>query len=343
MKPTDLDDLAPVEPDETVLARVHERSATFRGRRGYQRSLSVGSGLLVLALAAGIAFARVDTTKTRVTTPAPLATTTTIAPSTPAMTVALLNGAWRPVSIAGYTGPLGFGDGAPLRFDGFGGWVGSDGCNDTSGTYQLGAHGEIQLVGGGGMTQVGCDYARSPAHPTGGPIPKVPLPIAAARVELLHGRLTFFARDGHQMAQYVRTGLAAHVELPSTSIAAGSSMTGHVVVDNYTDHAARATGCVSFFQVLLTNSEVHASPSWYACAQNFTFPVGESSYPVTISASYGECSGDALPGAEPACLPAGGPPALPAGDYQAKLFQTADIAPPPPVIAVRVVPAVSSP
>ena len=340
MKPTDLDDLTPLEPDDDVLDRVHERTATFRRRRGYQRALSVGSGVLVLALAAAIVVARADTTKSRVTTPVPVATTTTIAPTTAAVTLELLNGAWRPVSIAGFTSALGFGDGAPLRFDGFGGWIGSDGCNDTTGTYHLGTRGEIKLVAGA-ITQVGCDYARSPAHPDGGPIPKVPLPIAAAHVELLDGRLTFFARDGHQMAQYARTGLTAHVELKSTSIAAGAAMAGRVVVDNYSGHAAQATGCVSFFQVLLINSEVHASPSWYACAQNFAFPVGESSYPVTISASYGECSNDAASGGAPEC-PGGSPP-LPPGVYQAKLFQTADIAPPPPTITMRVVPAVSSP
>jgi len=342
VKPTDLDDLTPVDPDDQALARVHARSASFRRRRGYQRLVSVFSGVLVLGLGAGIAFARVDSTKSRVTTPVPVATTTTVAPTGRAVTLALLNGAWRPVSISGYTGPLGGADEAAIRFDGFGGWVGSDGCNDTSGTYDLGTLGEIKLVAGA-MTQVGCGYARSPAHPTGGPIPKVPLPIAAARVELVDGRLTFLARDGHQLAQYVRTGLTAHVELPSLSIAAGSSMVGRVVVNNYTDQAARATGCIADFQVLLTNVEVTQSPAWRACAQRFTFPVGESSYPVTIVASYVECSNDVPQNASPACLPSGGAPPLPAGTYQAKLFQTADIAPPPPPIPVQVVPAVSSP
>jgi len=116
------------------------------------------------------------------------------------VTTATLIGPWRAVSIAGYTGPLR----ETLRFDGQGKWQGSDGCNDTYGTYRFGPAQTFQLIGGM-TTTVGCVYARTPAHPHGGEVPTPPFPRTAVRIELLNGRLTFFARNGNQLAQYERT------------------------------------------------------------------------------------------------------------------------------------------
>jgi hypothetical protein len=116
------------------------------------------------------------------------------------VTTGTLIGSWRALSIAGFTGP----DSETLRFNGQGQWQGSDGCNDTYGTYQFGPARAFHLIGRG-TTQVGCAYVSSPAHPSGGEIPTPPFPLAAVRVELLNGRLTLFARDGSQLAQYERT------------------------------------------------------------------------------------------------------------------------------------------
>src|SRR5262249_41883236 len=125
-------------------------------------------------------------------------------PTIHVVTKPVLAGRWRPVSIAGYSGPgVGSGYGPPLRFDVNGRWSGSDGCNTAHGTYQLSRTGILHL-GLVGLTLAGCTYARSPQHPHGGEVPPVPFPYAATRVELVDGRLTFFARDGNQIAQYER-------------------------------------------------------------------------------------------------------------------------------------------
>ena len=335
MRPTDLDDLTPVEPDDASLARVQARSVSFRRRRGYQRFAGAVTGVLVVALAVGIALTRVDTTTSRVTTTIPTATTTTtttIAPTPPAITPDALVGTWRPVSVADYSGAL---TSPPLieppalRFGDYA-WSASDGCNDTSGgTYQLGPDGAIKFRGGM-TTQVACALS-------------VPFPSATTRLALDGGRLTFFADDGHQIAQYERAKIRARVELPSQTMEAGSTMTGHVVVENDTGFPVRATQCHGYFAVVLTSPDVVAEGGFPACAEGITFPVGESTYPVTIPATYLACTSGAPQGSTPACLANNGPPPLPAGDYEAKLLQIGDVVSIPPPMKVRVTPAVSSP
>ena len=81
VKPQDLDDRAPIEPGDELLASVHARSRSFRRRRSTQRLASVTTGLLVLALAGGIAWTRIDTTNGRRVRPGPVATSTTTLPS----------------------------------------------------------------------------------------------------------------------------------------------------------------------------------------------------------------------------------------------------------------------
>lgn len=152
--------------------------------------------LLVSCSSASHPTARRPTT----TTPSTVQPTTTTIPAAMPVTVSALVGPWRAVSITGYTGP----GGETLRFDGQDTWQGSDGCNDTYGTYRFGPTGTFNLTGGQ-TTAVGCVYARTHAHPTGGEAQTPPFPFAAVRVELLNSRLTFFARNGNQLAQYERT------------------------------------------------------------------------------------------------------------------------------------------
>lgn len=320
MKPADLDDLTPVEPDDDALARVQARSASFRRRRGYQRSASAVTGVIVVALAVGIAVTRVDSTNSRVTTTVPPATTTTTAPAPSPASDALI-GTWRPVSVAGYSGAL---TSPPLieppalRFGDYS-WSASDGCNDSSGgTYQLGPHGAIKFRGGM-TTQVACTLS-------------VPFPAATTHLELDDSRLTFLAADGHQVAQYDRAKISARVELPAQTMKAGSTMTGHVVVENDTGVPVRGTQCHGYFEVVLTSRDVAPGGGFNTCAERITFPAGESTYPVTIRASYLGCGGRD----EPACLPNNEMPPLPTGDYRAKLFQIGDIVSIPPPITVRV-------
>jgi heat shock protein HslJ len=197
MKPTDLDDLEPVEPSEALLERVQARSRAIR-RRGTQRAVTVASGALVLVFAIGVALTRGEGGNnhiaTRIATPS--STTTTV----PTLTDAVLKGTWRPVWIADYRGPLThppLGWTPRLRFDGAGHFGGSDGCNDVGGTYGLGSNGAFHLAQHG-STLVACSvYTPTPASLS-----------TAVRVGFVGGQLTFFARDGHELARYVRAPTA---------------------------------------------------------------------------------------------------------------------------------------
>jgi heat shock protein HslJ len=77
---------------------------------------------------------------------------TTTTPDTSAATAAAIIGVWKPLSIAGYDGPLAkppMSEAPLLRFDTATTWSGSDGCNDLSGTYvvdRAGLHTGRQIV-----------------------------------------------------------------------------------------------------------------------------------------------------------------------------------------------------
>jgi hypothetical protein len=112
-------------------------------------------------------------------------------------------------------------------------------------------------------------------------------------------------------------------------------MAGRVVVDNNTGRTIRAFGCGTLFRVALVSNTYKPAVAWPVCLQVFTIPVGQSSYPAPVMASYLQCS--ARPrGPVRACLPSGHPPPLPAGDYRARLFQSGKLVPVPPVVTVRV-------
>ena len=323
MKPQDLDDRAPIEASDEVLANVHARSRSFRRRRSAQRLSSVTTGLVVLALASGIAWTRIDTNNNRqITLPAATSTTT---PPLPLTQTAII-GKWRPISITGYDRPL---EGS-LRFNGSGSWSGSDGCNFyTGGTYRL--DGSELRLGPSPVTQALCVLAGSttPANPDFEPI------VTAARIEVRDDQLTFLTNSGNEIARFVRAGVTARIELPSTTMTAGSTMSGHVVVENNTGHEVRATGCHGLFGVALRNTQVPQDVVFPTCAEEITIPVGESSYPVPVLAEYYACNA-AGDGGLQRCLPGGGAPPLPPGVYQATLFQASPVAPAPPPIDVNV-------
>jgi heat shock protein HslJ len=323
VKPQDLDDRAPIEPGDELLERVHARSRSFRRRRSTQRLASVTAGLVVLALASGIAWTRVDSSNNRqIILPAASSTTATPAP----LTQTAIIGTWRPVSIAGYDRPL---EGS-LRFNGRGSWSGSDGCNDyTGGTYSLDGN-ELRL-GSAAVSQAACVLSGSttPANPDFEPI------VTAARIELRNDELTFLTNDGSEIARFERAGITARIDLPSTTMIAGSTMTGHVVVENDTGHAVRATGCGGLFGVGLQNAEIRQAVIFPSCAEEITIPMGESSYPVPVLAEYYACDAAGDQGLQ-RCLPNGGAPPLPPGIYQATLFQASPIVPAPLPIDVTV-------
>jgi heat shock protein HslJ len=329
VKPQDLDDHAPIEPDDKLLASVHSRSRSFRRHRTTQRLTNVTAGVLVLALAGGIAWTRIDTgDHRRLTLPAATSTTTGAMP----ISQTTVMGKWRPISIAGYHGQL---TTPSISFDGRGRWRAFDGCNYYfGGTYSL--HGDELLLGGtSSVTQKGCVRYHStdsdPINPDFGPI------IAAARIELRDDQLTFLTSDGKEIARFVRAGVTARIELPSTTMNAGSKMTAHVVVENDTGHEVRATGCGGLFGVGLRNAKIPQDVIFPSCAQDFTIPVGESSYPVQVLAEYYACDAAGDQGLQ-RCLANGGAPPLPPGIYQATLFQASPVVPAPPPIDVNVVP-----
>ncbi len=76
-------------------------------------------------------------------------------------------------------------------------------------------------------------------------------------------------------------------------------MSGNVVVENNTGRPLNATGCGRLFQVTLGNAKIRPSVEWLQlrCARPFTIPVGESSYPVTVDASFHACNSDGPQGA----------------------------------------------
>ena len=103
-----------------------------------------------------------------------------------------ITGTWRPVSIAGYHGPL---HSPPLAlapsmaFDGADKWAGSDGCNYMSGSYRIGARNAIRF------TEVSTKR-RCAQTPPPDPLQR------AARIELDDDRLKLFGPAGRQLAEY---------------------------------------------------------------------------------------------------------------------------------------------
>jgi hypothetical protein len=132
--------------------------------------------------------------------------------------------------------------------------------------------------------------------------------------------------------------LSARVVLPSRTMTAGSSMAGHVLVDNRTGHTVRVSGCQNLFAVALTSSTYRPAVAWLLCLQRFTIPVGETRYPVTVLATYLQCSEGGPRDGVIGCPPSGGMPPLPPGTYQARLFQAHKLVRVPPPITVRVTP-----
>jgi hypothetical protein len=114
-------------------------------------------------------------------------------------------------------------------------------------------------------------------------------------------------------------------------------MLAHILVDNRTGHAIHVYGCEHLFELALGSDSYPAQAGWLACLQRLTIAVGTSSYPWTITATYGACGGTGNP-PFPACLSDGRPPPLPAGMYRVEFFQSGNIVSAPAPIPVLVTP-----
>jgi hypothetical protein len=126
--------------------------------------------------------------------------------------------------------------------------------------------------------------------------------------------------------------LSARIVLPYTTMVAGSSIAGHLVVENNTGQELHSSGCLALFVLGLGNEKISPERAMPLCLQGFTIPVGESSWPVGVFASYWECGGGIR-----RCIN-GYPPPYPPGDYLAVLIAGDYRIPDPTPIAVRVLP-----
>ncbi len=84
--------------------------------------------------------------------------------------------------------------------------------------------------------------------------------------------------------------VSSHLELPATTLKAGASMRGSVVVENRSGHELSVKGCTEIFQVALGNDVIEPGVGWQLCLRIFTIPTGASSYPITVEANYPSCA-----------------------------------------------------
>lgn len=132
--------------------------------------------------------------------------------------------------------------------------------------------------------------------------------------------------------------LSATLELPTTTVDAGGTIEGEVVVRNDTGAPVQVEGCGSPYWVSLSNGPVQQLVPRNLCSGTFTFPVGASRWPVTISASHLTCVlvGNPSPGV--VCGADGLPPGLPPGTYTAEVGRD-EGAPGVPDVTIEVTPA----
>lgn len=119
--------------------------------------------------------------------------------------------------------------------------------------------------------------------------------------------------------------VSGSIHLDTSTVAAGQPISGHLLVDNPTGATVTiGHGCPGFeFAVVLEGHGVVPDPGWgaSACVVPFRVPAGISTYPITVSTSYGFCGGTASEATKqiPTCKGPGLPP-LPAAKYQATLI-----------------------
>ena len=115
-----------------------------------------------------------------------------------------------------------------------------------------------------------------------------------------------------------RAAILIDVELDATTVAAGSSVPGRVVVSNNSGAPVDATICGPPYAVGLRGPAYEQEIVHPLCASAFALPPETSSYEVTVTTARTTCTtnpSQVLGIAE--CLPDGSPPPMPAGDYRA--------------------------
>ncbi len=157
-----------------------------------------------------------------------------------------------------------------------------------------------------------------------------------ARTERLAPRHIAFPTPASSLPR----GFTASIELPATTLVAGRSIQGRVVVHNPAA-AFYVSGCHDYFKVALESVAIRPDPPWLSCYGVLPIPRGTSIYPVTVCAAW--------------CVPNMGPPSaavrhvsgprsapLPPGTYRATLFSDLLPTPTAPPVRVRVVASTST-
>lgn len=131
--------------------------------------------------------------------------------------------------------------------------------------------------------------------------------------------------------------VTARITLPTKSLRSGQSLPARITVNNNLGADIHFTGCGPIFRVLLVGSNQHPTPSWLLCASPITIPMGETTYPVSIAATYSECSATKGQGM-PACMPDGSMPGIPPGKYAVTTWVETDQVRVPDPVTVTVTP-----
>jgi len=126
------------------------------------------------------------------------------------------------------------------------------------------------------------------------------------------------------------------VELDATTVEAGGTLSGQVVVSNNTGEPIDISYCGAEFAVVLENDEVDQQLISDLCIWQGELVPGVSTFEVEVSAKYGSCVTigpvEPEPDAMVACLPEGRIPPLPPGEYATRLYPPAGLdADAPPV------------
>lgn len=115
------------------------------------------------------------------------------------------------------------------------------------------------------------------------------------------------------------SGVTTRLVVPKRSLKSGSSMDATVVVTNSTGHPIESFKCGAPFQVNLRSRRVAPAIYFPLCAEQFSFPIGRSTYRVAVDAAYTGCTRDprSQDRSMPDCGSDGKMPALPSGRYRA--------------------------
>ena len=127
----------------------------------------------------------------------------------------------------------------------------------------------------------------------------------------------------------------AWVEVASRTIDAGGVLTATVVVVNHSGSPITVASCGAIYGAGFESDTIRLAPSFLTClGPPQQIPLGESRWPVTVSATYPWCGGSGV-AYSPPCVD-GQTPALPSGDYRLVADSNDSRAPKPAPVIVNI-------